>query len=77
MELQVIGWYIKLSSDINVTGNINGCTQVCTFFNNDHLMHDCTARRITKYLASTSIYTYLTSVNRWLSTRGIVYRTNK
>ena len=38
-----------------------------------YFAHKRAVRRITKYLASTSTYVDLTDVNRWLTTRGVVY----
>ena len=74
MELQVRGWYAKLSSAINTTRNINGCTPVSRFGNNPRLMHTCAIRRIKKYVVRTSTYVNLPDEIRWLTTHGIVYR---
>ena len=39
MELQVNGWYIKLSSGIHMTRDIHDHTPVRMFFNNSRLVH--------------------------------------
>ena len=76
MELQGSDRYVKLYLGINTTRNINVCTPVCTFFNNPHLVHKCSVRHITKYLASTSTYVDLPDGNIRLTIRGVFYRSD-
>ena len=74
MELQGRVRYVKLYSGINTTRCINDRTPLCMFCNNPCLVHECTVRRITKYLTSTSTYVDLPDRNRRLTTRGVSYR---
>ena len=61
MELQGSGRSVKFSSGINMTININVCHQFAC---------------ITKYLVSASMYVDLPDVNQWLTTCGLVYKTD-
>ena len=72
MELQGSGWNVKLYPDINKTRNTNGRTPECKFLNNMRLLHKHSARRIEKYLASTSTYVGSPDGNLRLTTRGVV-----
>ena len=75
LELQGIGWHVKLYSGIKTTRYINSHTQVCTFFNNTCVVHTHAIRRIGKYLEVRSTYVYLPYRNQRLTTHNIVYRT--
>ena len=57
--------------------DIHGYTLVRMFFNNPQLVHERATRHIAKYKASRPKCMDLMDGNRWLSTRGVVYRTNK
>ena len=46
-------------------------------YNNQHLVHKRSLRKIAKYLASKSTYVDLPYGNRWLSTHGLVYNKEK
>ena len=47
----------------------------CDFFkNNPRLVYEHSIRIIAKYLASTSTYVDLQDVNRWITTRRVVYK---
>ena len=74
MELQGSGWYVNLSSGVNMTRNINGHTLVWTFWNNPLLVHGRSIRKTTNYLTSMSTYVDLPTGNGWLSTRGVFYK---
>ena len=77
MKLQSRHWYVKLSSGINMTRNINGLTPVCTLCNNMRLVHERSVRSIEMYLVSKSTYVYLPDGHRWLSTCRVVYKPDK
>ena len=74
MELQGRGRYVKLSSGIKTTIDINGRIPLCMFCNNPRLVHELAVRCITKYLASTSTYVDFLERNRRLTTRGLSYK---
>ena len=58
-----------------MTGDIHSeCARFC---NNPCLVHECAVRCMAKYPVSTSTYTDLPGGNIWLSTRVIVYITDK
>ena len=46
---------------------------MCTFFNNQRVVHKSSVRRIEKYLKSTSTYVDLQDRNWQLTTRGVVF----
>ena len=47
---------------------------MCTYLNNLCFVHKRAVRHIAKYLVSTSTHVDLPGSNRWLTTRGAVYR---
>ena len=57
--------------------DIHGYTSVRMFFNIPQLVHECATRHIAKYIASRPKCMDLLDGKIWLSTRGVVYRTNK
>ena len=63
MELQDRSQYVKLSSGINMTRNINGRTPVCIICNNMRLVHERSVKSIEMYLASKSKYVDLPDGN--------------
>ena len=77
MESQGSGRYVKLSSGINTTRNVNGRTPVCKFYNNPRLSHKRAVRRVKLYLMSTSTYLDLPDGNRRSTTSGAGYNPNK
>ena len=65
--------YLQVSTRPEIPMAVHQCAR---FFNNPRLVHKRAVRRIAKYLASTSYYVYFPDVNRWLSTRVVVYKPN-
>ena len=66
--------YLQGYTQPEISMTVHQCAQ---FFNNLHLVHKCTVRRIPKYLIRTSTYVDLSYVNRRLFTCGVVYNPDK